>query len=148
MDPFSDWAREWDISWFPWTDVDFVGYQHGGESIYILLELKCLPDDQFEPFEPTSPPQEKQLQTYLTLSDAVDAPAFVVWYTEDCHEFKIDPVVSDGGAAKYDKSNRVHIEGESEFLDFLDCYRPEAANSADETFTNRILTEWAGGESD
>ena len=53
MGPFSDWHREELPSWYPWTDIDYVGYQSGGGVVYILLELKCLPDAQFDPFKPT-----------------------------------------------------------------------------------------------
>jgi len=157
LGPFSEWHREELPGWYPWTDIDYVGYQDGGEVVYILLELKCLPEDEFEPFEPSEPPKENQLQAYLTLSNGLNAPAFVVWHTEECCEFKIDPIIDAGGGVKYDKSERVRVEGESGFCDFLDRYRPEAVTSADPTFTDRVLSEWspedttaytAGGGSD
>jgi len=146
LGPFSEWHREEHPDWFPWTDIDYVGYQDGGEVVYILLELKCLPDDEYEPFEPSEPPKENQLQTYLTLSNALNAPAFVVWHTEDCCEFKIDPIIDTGDKITFDKSERVCVEGESGFCDFLDRYRPEAVTSADPTFTNRLLSEWLSAD--
>jgi hypothetical protein len=149
LGPFSDWHREKLPTWVPWTDIDYVGYQDGGDVVYILLELKCLPDDEYEPFSPSEPPKENQLRAYLTLSNALDTPAFVVWHTEDCHQFKIDPIVELNGVADYDTSERVCADGRSGFLDFLDRYRPEAVTSADQTFTNRVLSEWVNeGDSD
>lgn len=142
MGPFSDWHREELNSYYPFTDIDYVGYQNRGREIYILLETKNVPKSDFEPLEPKYPPQKQQLRTYWRLARVVGAPAFVVWHTPEVTRFKIDPIKKVDGEIDYLNCERVMAKGKTEFMDFLDRHRPEAKASANIKTKNTPLSEY------
>lgn len=132
MPLYSLWHRYQLPDSYPWTDIDYVGFDFSEKSVYAVLEFKELPEDQFEPFNPTEAPKEDstQLAVYHIASIAFSAPAYLVWYCQDIdpHDrqsgrFKIDPIKKRAGVVDYWKDGRIEISGMHRFADFLDSLK-------------------------
>lgn len=126
MGSFSEWHRDKLPSWYPWSDIDYVGTRMDGDGNhepYILLELKELPASQFDPFDPSDPPTSYQVGLYRYFAEEFDLPAFVLyWHQEKVDEFILTTIRAP------DERDRFRLSGYNQFCDFLDRYRVEEAD--------------------
>lgn len=132
MGDFSSWHRRQLPSNYPWTDLDYIGFDYDENRVYILLELKELPEKQFQPFNPSDPPKKNgaQLCVYWFLGNQLKCPSYIVWYPKTLDpskpttaQFKIHPITEKDGVVDYRKKQQRNIEGMNDFADFLDMVK-------------------------